>query len=1225
MLNTALIVAVAGGVTAQTYPDELDILRGADTTPQIELVLDSSGSMGWAPATTACRYMYENVLGYWSPLNIYALNRLEMVQAVLTGCQSANDGILDQWAGQVMFAVREFEGNSTALLANFNPALNNGPSLEAAVLSLSPGGGTPLARAYGLAAQHISNYFNNGNSATCRQNFVLVMSDGEGNGSTSITLNFAAGNAPVTIWDTGTNAAGPHADDGALYMSRTDANPGLYVDSLPGVTGVQPIRTYAIGFQAPTAARNLMTNMAASGDGQYYDANSYQQLNDAFTQIILSVVARSNVTFNPGTIQNNGLFSGNYIYVTSFRPYDVGNWHGTTKKYCVIPTSAADDTCLFTDDGSGNLSTNAQPLDMWTSTRNIEATVGGTGAMIWSNLFGVSADTDPVPAAPLTHRTIYTWRPGQNGYVRVDGSGTFSESDSWSANRCDHYSLMNKLHGYTSQVADCQANNFAPVALERWPVGDTIHGDTVLLKYSANCEAGSDQCYVATVANDGMLHLYNAVNGIETAAIIPGHLWDPRSPVTVHKLRDIMDQPNLTQARRYYFDGGVKLFHLDDDNNGYINGSERAYLIAGMGRGGYSYVLWNVNRLVNGVPTNATNPPQELMVDQDSPLRNLRETWAAPWLGRYRHSDNSIYNVAVFPSGHDRATDQPLQQFARLTPGLAPPLPDTRSSPQNQGCAAFGLPTELCNPPLPATNCTPCNNADPFACPLGLAGVVGPLLYCYDWPGWTTFAPIPFNQSGGPGVGHDLLLGPFSWSNAQYEAVAYRVVFDRFDLQAGDYIAVLDSNQQEVGRITGSVGTPVSMPWVNDTEFSLRFVTDGLDTGSSGGFRVQRVQFIRRRRAPTAGATTTWRPSMFVMDLDRWNGPNGANARNFSSQPGTGDTRQATGLLARITSDCEGIQGGDEVCVDFAGSDGQPPQPDLQYMVCPISAEPSVLSEGGLFEAVYFGDECGQIWRAGRDPTGTWNVRRLLRTNNQGPGGFTIPNRASYNYRKIFTQVELVLSTCNGSRAVGVYFATGNVQRPALFDNLNDPLVTRFPGSLTTFESNVMGVVWDHSSLPSNAGLENLENISTNLQVTDPRSGNARNGWIVEINSPGKFIRDPLVFDGVAYFTAYVPTVAATECISAEGIQVNYAVNNCTGRPAYDGNSNGAVADSIADRVIGSSPADIGTEIAVITPRTGEPIVVPPTPPGTPVNTIRSASRRTLQYFMWRTTVDPLF
>ena len=1249
MLNTAVLLTAGGLLTGQAfYPDELDILRGADTTPQIELVLDSSGSMAFVSSlqATSCSYYYSNfqaandaVRGYGRSATdpLYPLVRFEMLQAALTGCQTATDGVIDQWSNRVMFAIREFGGLDSfclgpriALRANFDPTLSNQAALEAAVLALNPLGMTPMAEAYAQAASHISTYFSDVNSAKCRQNYIVLMTDGDGNGPNPGLVNMGAGNTPVTFRDQYDSCAGnppinpPYTDRAARHLARQDSNWGVSVDSLPSVTGIQPIRTYTIGFQAPATAAALLANVAFEGDGAYYTANSYSQLNTAFTQIILSVVARSNVSFSPGTVQNDGLFAGNYIYSTAFRPFDAGNWFGTTKKYCVIPTGPADTTCLFLEDAQGNLFTNTQPVDIWTGTQSLAAAVGGSGEKIFTQVFNVAGPSAPVPASPLRQRTILTWRPGTAGYVPVDDTGALTMNDTWTSNQCAHMELLNKLHGFTAQVTDCAGGNYAPVAFEQWPLGDTIHGDTVILKYTKGCEVATDQCWVATVANDGMLHFYNARNGVESSAVIPGNLWS-LNQIGTHQLKDLMNQPNLNEMRRFYFDGGVRLYHDDQNANGFIDNGEAAKLIAGLGRGGKSYVAWDVTTF-NGVPTAAANPPQELMVDESSPFRNLRETWAAPWIGRFKHIDNSIRDVAIFPTGHDRALDVPTAQLGGLTTGLPPPSTDTKSNPQNLGCPAFGLPPELCSPPIAGNGCTSCNNANPLACPLGLLGLLPATPYCYDWPGWANYAPPPYNSTGGPGVGFNLLLGPYSWSNGGQVGVAYQVVFNHFDLQPGDYIAVLDSNQNEVGRLTGSQngGTnPVSMPWVNDTSFYVRLVTNGIDDASSRGFSVQRISFVRS--ASGAAATTTWRHSIFVQDLNQWNGPAAAAANEFPGRPAAGDTRQQTGLLARITSDCEGLQTPNEVCVDAAGSGGQPAQPDLAYMTCPISAEPSVLVEGGLVTAIYWGDECGQIFRAGRDPTGLWSARRLLRTNRAQAGGQTVVAE-SRDLRRIFTQLELVLSTCNGNRAVGVYFGTGNLQRPAMFDNFNNPVPATFPGMQSATPADLIGVVWDHYNLPQDAGPEDLANLTNQVQVVDPRAGNAVNGWIIELFAQEKMLRDPLVLDGVAYFKTYAPLTPASECISADGYDITYAMDNCTGRPVADGNNSGVVADSVGDRHAGASQTDIGGNLLLFTPPDRDAFV-------TNANTAVQAkadlptkgNRRQTRFLLWRTTVDPLF
>lgn len=1242
MLNTALLFTVGGLVLGQsTYPDEADILRGPTTRPQIELVLDGSGSMEWSESVqgTSCNYYYANNWAAndlliascggmpgcppyvpWSGRTAsnpaYPLASFEMLQASLTGCQNATDGVLDQWASTVNFAIRSFSGSSNTLLANFG---SSQASLESAVLGMTFGGPTPMAQAYAAAADHMRNYFNNSNSLSCRQNYIVLMTDGEGNGG-SATMSAGVGNASVNFNDVGSGMGTPYADVAARQIVWQDSNPTQYVDALPSVTGTQPIRTYTIEFgNMGGTASTVLSNMAYNGDGLPYKASSYQQLNNAFTQIILSIVARSNVSFSPGTVQNDGLFSGNYIYTSAFQPYQRGPWFGTTKKYCVIPPVPTDTTCLFVDDGLGNLLTNTQPQDKWTGTLSLSATQGGTGEKIWTNLFGVGSAGSPPPSNPLRRRKILTWRPGTSGYIAVDD--TYPMADSLASTTCAHYSLLNKLHGFTPAVNDCANNDYSPVAFDAWPLGDTVHGDTVILKYTKNCEnPAGDRCWVATVANDGMLHFYNGATGVETAAIIPGHLWSAND-IGIHQLKDLADQPNLSEMRRFYFDGGVRLYHVDTNANGIIDTGETAKLIAGLGRGGRSYVLWDVSTF-NGIPTTGQNPPQELMVDEDSPYRNLRETWAAPWIGRYRHSDGNLYDVAILPSGHDRDLDIPTANLGTLVPGLPPPG-DTKTTSQNLGCSAFGLDPLLCNPPSPPisnSGCVPCTNLDPLTCPLGLFGVTGPTYYCYDWPGWAPLAPPPLNTFTN---GYDVLLGPYSWSGGS--AVAYRVVFAHFNLQPGDYISVLDSHQNEVGRLTGQQNggtSPVSMPWVNDSSFYLRLVTDGVDDAPSTGFSVQRIEFVRRHGS--ALPSTTWRPSIFVQDLNRWNGPTGNSANNFPSRPAAGDTRQQSGLLLRITSDCEGLTGPNELCLDTNSFNADAtPMADLAYMTCPISAEPSALVEGGLLTAIYWGDECGQIFRASRDSSGAWSTRRLLRTNQAQAGGAPIV-AASKDLRRIFTRLELVLSTCNGGRAVGVYFGTGNVQRPAEVDEFTTTAPATFPGmQASTKPTDLMGVVWDHYALPQDAGPEDLENITSAVQVADPRSGPAVNGWIIELKADEKVLRDPVVLDGVAYFKTYKPVAAATECNPAVGLEYIYATNNCTGRPVADANGNGTA--EVADRLVGGSVNDIGGDLLLFTPQKGEAFVTNANTAYQETAALPNRGKvRPVRFFLWRTTVDAL-
>ena len=142
---------------------------------------------------------------------------------------------------------------------------------------------------------------------------------------------------------------------------------------LPGLALGQPIRTHTIGFDPDGDSAALMSAMAFRGEGLSFEATGYEQLDAAFETIIANSVPRGQVSFNPGAVQNDGLFSGNFLYAPTFRPVANGYWFGTIKKHCILPTSPTDDECLF-EDQAGELVTNDRPVDQWTTIRSNLAT-----------------------------------------------------------------------------------------------------------------------------------------------------------------------------------------------------------------------------------------------------------------------------------------------------------------------------------------------------------------------------------------------------------------------------------------------------------------------------------------------------------------------------------------------------------------------------------------------------------------------------------------------------------------------------------------------------------------------------------------------------------------------------------------------------------------------------------------------------------------------------------
>ena len=190
---------------------------------------------------------------------------------------------------------------------------------------------------------------------------------------------------------------------------------------------------------------------------------------------------------------------------------------------------------------------------------------------------------------------------------------------------------------------------------------------------------------------------------------------------------------------------------------------------------------------------------------------------------------------------------------------------------------------------------------------------------------------------------------------------------------------------------------------------------------------------------------------------------------------------------------------------------------------------------GGLLRAIYVGDECGQIWVAEQDLNSEWSVRRLLRLNEANGDGFVVPGGASKDYRKIFRRLDLVVSTCPGQRAIGVYFGSGNIQRPAAEDALQDSDVRRFSGSVYGADREVVGVVWHTATVPNDVNLSDLVNITNIFKIDEPSHPDNQRGWYLELAQQERMLRDPLVFDSVAFFDVYRPVSGADRMFLGRG------------------------------------------------------------------------------------------
>ena len=249
-------------------------------------------------------------------------------------------------------------------------------------------------------------------------------------------------------------------------------------------------------------------------------------------------------------------------------------------------------------------------------------------------------------------------------------------------------------------------------------------------------------------------------------------------------------------------------------------------------------------------------------------------------------------------------------------------------------------------------------------------------------------------------------------------------------------------------------------------------------------------------------------------------------------------------------------------------------------MTCAISSEVSVYTVAGKMSAIYWPDECGQIFKAWYDGT-TWNARRLLYTNNT-PSMAAGALGNSKDFRKIFRRMDLVPSTCAGTKVTAIYFGTGNVQSPGSEDELDGP-----PAENTAARKrDIVGVVWDDGDI-RNLSLDDLADVTT-IDETSPTQ-NGRSGWFWRLGPNEKSLRRPIVFQGTAYWKTYRPTSSATECQIASGLDQIYAVNNCSAKAMVDDPNQSA----IDDRKVWEEATDIGSDILMLSSDNGPPQIIP--------------------------------
>jgi len=457
-------------------------------------------------------------------------SRISVAQQVLTQLISQTN---DVRFGMMVYNYNDSDANSGGRLlapcADRPDSAAKQPLLDA-VASATPSGWTPLAETLaeaGLYFAGMPSWFNTGVTYTspmqqrCQKNYVILMTDGE----PTMDRHHKLYDTPYINGDLIGDQDGDHAspcsgfstheywyrdednncheydssgsdylDDVASYLYSNDCNPSLGTGTS---FAKQNIITYTIGFRVEN---QLLERTAAKGGGDYFTANNYSALSEAFNQIMAAIIERNSCFVAPvvPVSRTNRTYAGNKIYLGFFKPQQDGRWFGNIKRYKLDSDGTIRDKAGSPATDSNGLITETA-FSWWSSLADGPAVEKGGAA----ERLGTLIDSGGT-------RNIYTYT-GTNALL-TNPSNAFAYSNA---------AVTNGMLDVTTDPARAALFN----TVRSGEFGDVIHSEPAVVYYAAGGDGlpdtADDVVKIFVGANDGMLHCIDDVTGNEEWAFIP--------------------------------------------------------------------------------------------------------------------------------------------------------------------------------------------------------------------------------------------------------------------------------------------------------------------------------------------------------------------------------------------------------------------------------------------------------------------------------------------------------------------------------------------------------------------------------------------------------------------------------------------------------------------------------------------------------------------------------
>jgi len=554
-------------------------------------------------------------------------------KTALTAINSSNIGIMrfsGAEGGIVIQAMTDLDSNRTLLdsIIDGIPADGNTPLsetlYEAALywLGRTPNyGGTasvPATDPNALIAG-VPLTYNAPDSPVCTKNYNVLLTDGSPNNNedeTTLVPTLPGYEAKLGRTTCTGTADGDCLDDIAEYLSIPD------LDS--GQQGDQFVTTHTIGF---TVDLPLLKTTAEVSGGEYYLADDVENLTRALLRIFREANDQELAFTAPSVAVNafNRTQNLNDLYMSVFRSAVKYHWPGNLKKYRLSDGIITDlNGNPAVDQATGFFADTATSFWTVTGPDGKEVELGG------------AAHQQPAPAS----RKVYTnngdpvLTAGSNA-ISAGNAAAYAAADFGLTGAAGEPSVTDVIDWVNgSDVLDDDSN---PATTQRNVMGDPLHAQPGIVAYGGT--PGNEDIVVYSATNDGYLHAIDATTGAELWSFIPNEL--------LSRLGPLMINPDAS-FKSYGIDGDVVPVFIDRDNNGIIDGTDFAYIVVGMRRGGSSYYALDV--------TNKNAP--RLLWQVSYP--GMGQSWSRPVIARVNVNDpglNADKAVVILGGGYDPVHD----------------------------------------------------------------------------------------------------------------------------------------------------------------------------------------------------------------------------------------------------------------------------------------------------------------------------------------------------------------------------------------------------------------------------------------------------------------------------------------------------------------------------------------------------------------------------------------